>query len=97
MNQNKGSNPFANLTLAGDPKVDSVVSKLQGHVDSQAISLPVAPTLKKVSVLKNTGRPKAKQIYFSPEVADALEHLKASERANISAVVDKAVRQYLGM
>jgi len=97
MNQNKGSNPFANLPLAGeDPKVNSLVEQLRSNVDSNAISQTPQST-RKVSVLKNTGRAKAKQIYFSSEVSDALENLKTSERANISAVVDKAVRQFLGM
>ncbi len=88
MNQNKGSSPFGNMALAGDEKkIDSLVNNLKSSVDSRAI-LP-----------KSTGtkpRQKARQIYFSGEVENKLAELK-KERINISALVDSAVRQHLGL
>lgn len=95
MNQNRGKSPFANMGLAGENKdVDKVVNNLQNHVDSNAIQ-----GTQKVTSRPTAAKPraKAKQIYFSAEVSAELERLKSEERANISAVVDRAVKRYLNI
>lgn len=93
MNQNKGASPFANMALAGgDSRVEKVVSNLQGNVDSRAVK-----NERKVTSKITKPRAKSRQIYFSADVDAELTRLKDEERANISAVVEKAVRLHLGI
>ncbi len=93
MNQSKGASPFANMSLAGDDKkVDTLVNNLQSNVDTRAVQ-----NERKVTSKVTKPRAKARQIYFSAEIDAELARLKKEERANISAIVEKAVRIHLGI
>ncbi len=92
MNDNKGKSPFAGMGLTGtdDKKVDSLINNLTSAIDHSAINKDTLPVKNEVKP-----RAKARQIYFSADVDLMLTQLKKEQRLNVSAFVDKAVRDAL--